>query len=64
MRLSEEDLNLMKTIARQFPAFADLLTAWRNHELEALAQSSVENFGTIKGRVQLLTEMQQKTSLL
>lgn len=63
MQFSEQQTQMAKTIARQFPEFREMLAAWKQREMELMAQGSLENFGMSKGRVQLLTEMQQKFSL-
>jgi hypothetical protein len=40
-----------------------MLDAWKSRELEVMYQGTQENFGVQKGRVQLLTELQQKFRL-
>lgn len=63
MQLTDQQRQMCANIGRQYPEFRELLTAWRLRELENMAQATPEIFGTLKGRVQLLTEMQQKFSL-
>lgn len=63
MQLNDQQRQMMQTIARQFPEFRELLQAWKLRELDTMSQGTQENFGVSKGRVQLLTEMQQKISL-
>lgn len=59
IQLTPERKKLLVTIARQYPEFVVLVQEWRAHELEQMAMSSTDNFGTCKGRVQTLTEMQR-----
>ena len=60
MKLSPDQIALVKTVAQQFPQFVELVAAWRQYEMENGFLGTTENFGTSKGRVQLLTELQQK----
>lgn len=63
MQLNDQQRQMMQNIARQFPEFKELLGAWKLRELDTMSQGTPENFGVCKGRVQLLTEMQQKIAL-
>lgn len=60
MRLSDADALLAKQVGRQNSQFVELLENLRADELEALAKASVDNFSTLKGRVQMLTELLQQ----
>lgn len=60
MRLSDADALLAKQVGRQNSQFVELLESLRADELEALAKASVDNFSTLKGRVQMLTELLQQ----
>jgi Flp pilus assembly protein TadB len=57
--VSEDEQVMLKQIGRQFPNFLDLIARLRTAELEAMALGSSEHFGTYRGRVQSLTELQQ-----
>lgn len=57
--LSPADRQLLKQLGRQHPALGELLTRVRAAEMERLSQTSVELFSTLKGRVQMLTELRQ-----
>ena len=59
MQFTERQQHTLQSIARNQPDFIELVEAWRKSELESMAQGTPENFGTNKGRVQLLTEMQR-----
>lgn len=60
MRLADADALLAKQVGRQNSQFVELLENLRADELEALAKASVDNFCTLKGRVQMLTELLQQ----
>lgn len=60
MRLSEDDALLAQQVGRQNQQFVGLLERLRAAELELLAKASVENFSTLKGRVQMLTDILQQ----
>jgi hypothetical protein len=59
IQLSPEHKRMCANIARQYPEFTEFVAAWRAHELEQMAMSSPDNFGTCKGRIQTLTELQR-----
>ena len=63
MRLSPDadGQHLLKQVGRQFPQFDRLLEQLRLAELEAMAKGDEKHFCTYKGRVQVLTELQQLT---
>lgn len=54
-----DDAHLLRQLGRQHPALGELLTRVRAAEMERLSQTSVELFSTLKGRVQMLTELRQ-----
>jgi len=60
MQLSQQQIAMLQSITRAYPGLADLVDAWRQEELERMAIGAETHFGTFKGRVQLLTELQQK----
>lgn len=60
--ISAEHKKMLVTIGRQYPEFVGFVKSWREQELERMSQGSQENFGVSKGRVQVLTELQQKIS--
>jgi hypothetical protein len=57
--LSPADRQLLKQLGRQHDALRELLTRMRAAEVERLCQTSTELFSTLKGRVQMLTELRQ-----
>lgn len=60
MRLSDAHALLAKQVGRQNSQFVEMLESLRADELEALAKASLDNFSTLKGRVQMLTELLQQ----
>ena len=62
-QLTDTERNMLDSIARSRPDFREFISSWRQAELERLALVSDSLFGAQKGRVALLTEMQQFLSL-
>lgn len=60
MRLSDADALIAKQVGRQNSQFVEMLESLRADELETLAKASLDNFSTLKGRVQMLTELLQQ----
>jgi len=60
MQLSPTQIEMLQSISRQYPGFRELVDKWRQDELERMSICAEPLFGTFKGRVQLLTELQQK----
>lgn len=60
MRPSPDQLKLMAQVGKQYPQFIELLDLFRQAELEAMAVTTPENFCTLKGRVQMLTNLLQQ----
>lgn len=59
MHLNPQQKQMMQNIARANPELTTLIAAWRQEELEQMALGNESLFGMFKGRVQMLTEMQQ-----
>lgn len=59
LKLTDDDIQLLKQLGRQHPRLLALLTDARQSELEFMAQTAPEHFCTSKGRVQVLTELRQ-----
>lgn len=57
--LTEDDRQLFLQLGRQQPRVVETLTALRTSELERLALTNNDEFRTLKGRVQMLTEIRQ-----
>ena len=60
MQASEDDLSLLALVGRHNVKFVELLVTRRQAELERLAATSPDQFSTLKGRVQMLTELLQQ----
>lgn len=60
MQVSEDDLAVFAQVGRHNTKFVDILVQRRQAELENLARTSVDQFSTLKGRVQMLTELLQQ----
>lgn len=59
MILSDDDRAVLQHIARHEQKFVDYLHSLRQTELEQMAKANNETFGTLKGRVQMLTDLLQ-----
>lgn len=57
MRLNAEEAKVCENVARQFPAFVEILNRWRSEELERLPYAT-NQMDVMRGRVQSLTELQ------
>lgn len=60
MQFTPKQVDMLQSIARSHPGLLELVDAWRQDELERMSACAESLFGTFKGRVQLLTELQQK----
>lgn len=60
MQLTPKQVDMLQSIARSHPGLLELVETWRRDELERMSVCAEPLFGTFKGRVQLLTELQQK----
>ena len=60
MQFTQQQNDMLQSIVRQYPGFRDFVDTWRQEELERMSVCAEPLFGTFKGRVQLLTELQQK----
>ena len=60
MQFSQPQIEMLQSITRAYPGFVELVAVWRQDELERMSICAEPLFGTFKGRVQLLTELQQK----
>lgn len=63
MTLSDDDIALLAQVGRHNRPFVELVARLRQSEMENMARTSVENFCTLKGRVQVLTELLQQVRL-
>lgn len=59
IRLSPDELKLVKDVGRQFPRFVEILDRWKAQELEALIFATSTVSDTMRGRVQSLAELQK-----
>jgi hypothetical protein len=59
LKLTEDELNLIRSIGRQYPKFLEILGRWRQHEMERMVQTPAEKVGIMQGRVHALTELQR-----
>ena len=60
MQVSDDDLAVIAQVGRHNVKFVDLIAKRRQAELEKLALTSADQFCTLKGRVQMLTELLQQ----
>lgn len=63
MLLSPDDIALLAQVGRHNRPFVELVERLRQGELENMARTSQDNFCTLKGRVQVLTELLQQIRL-
>lgn len=63
MILSADDIALLAQVGRHNRQFVELVDRLRHEELETMSRTSQENFCTLKGRVQVLTELLQQFRL-
>jgi len=59
MILSEDETAVLQHVARNQQKFVECVKRLRSDELEQLAKANNETFGTLKGRVQMLTDLLQ-----
>lgn len=60
LMLTADEAELCKQVGRQFPRYVEMLDRLRTAEMESMAVSSSDHFGTFKGRVSVLTELRQQ----
>lgn len=63
MTLTDDEITILAQVGRHNRSFVDLLDRIRQAELEAMAKTNPDNFCTLKGRVQVLTELLQQVRL-
>lgn len=63
MVLTSDDIALLAQVGRHNRQFVELVERLRQSELETMARTSPDNFCTLKGRVQVLTELLQQIRL-
>lgn len=63
MALTDDEVALLAQVGRHNRPFVELLARLRQAEMESMARTSQDNFCTLKGRVQVLTELLQQVRL-
>lgn len=63
MILTQDEVTLLAQLGRHNRQFVELVERLRQAEMETMVRTSVENFCTYKGRVQVLTELLQQIRL-
>jgi len=63
MTLTDDEITTLAQVGRHNRSFVDLVARLRQTEMERMALTTPENFCTLKGRVQVLTELLQQIRL-
>lgn len=57
IKVTLDEAKLIQDVGRQYPRFLDLLSRWREHELESLVFAPKDFSDVVRGRVQSLSEL-------
>lgn len=58
-RPTAQEQQVFQAITRQFPQFCEFLNQWRQDQLELLASTTPDKSDLIRGRVHVLSDLQE-----